>query len=295
MASTQHQDLLLKFHDWVDNKSTAPLHGSLLKAHGLFKVETSGDSSVSGQNTIATGDQASYQAEVGKALDRAIKNQEKDKIIDILASNPGNAVTSILGLAKTRTTWNPLDPDNKKNAQGFMDFVEQILRVPYFRITQSEHPTVHYEEENYDSLINKVADLYAGITEASKEKVKKSIVNLAMACTSRVNTKNTDTLFVQNSIQSANDDIVVQLEQTYMLMERSHNTGKGAPKDKYKTQVDVKVLELTFSSALWTRDAAIKLAAKFVKSWDDWLDENTTPETSKHIKFCFGKEGAEVE
>ncbi|WP_139234399.1 hypothetical protein [Kosakonia arachidis] len=78
-------------------------------------------------------------------------------------------------------------------------------------------------------------------------------------------------------------------------MERSHNTGKSAPKDKCKTQVDVKVMELTFSSALWTRDAAVKLVEKFVKSWDDWLDENTTPDTSKNIKFCFGKEGAELE
>ena len=289
MNTMPQQDILAKFNAWVENKHNEPLEGHLLKAHSLFRMENSGDSSVSGQNTIAIGDQAARQAEVGNALNQAIKDQNQSEIIDILANNPGNAVTSILGLAKTRTTWNPLDPDNSKNSQGFMDFVEQILRVPYFRITQSEHPTVNYEEENYDSLIDKVAELYEGITEVNKEKVKNSIVNLAKACTSRVNTQNTDTLFVQNSIQASNNDIVVQLEQTYMLMERSHSTGKGAPKDKYKTQVDVKVLELTFSSSLWTRDAAVKLAAKFVKSWDDWLNDNTTPDTARNVTFCFGK------
>ncbi|WP_435952935.1 hypothetical protein [Dryocola sp. BD626] len=294
MTITQQQQSLSAFNEWLENDKKVSLTGPALKAHALFEVKTSGDSSVSGQNTIATGNDAAKQAAVGQDLDKAIKDQNKNEIVDILARNPGNAVTSILGLAQSRTDWNPLDPDNAKNSKGFTDFVASILKVPFFTTTQSETKTVHYEEENYNSLIDKVVDLYDGVTDQNKEKIKLSISNLIKACTSRVNTQNTDTLFVQNTLQAANGNIVVQLQQTYMYMELDHNTGKGAPKDKYKTQIDVKVLELTFSSALWTRDAAEKLADKFVQSWDDWLNGTTTPDSAKQsrLKFCFGNGAA---
>ncbi|KHK49115.1 hypothetical protein PI87_27015 [Ralstonia sp. A12] len=211
--------------------------------------------------------------------------------MDLLTQSTANAVSSILGLSQTRSGWNPLDPTEKENAQGFQRFVEQILKVPYFNTTQAETKTVHYQESNYNSLIDKVVDLYDGVTQQDKEKIKRSIVNLAKACTSRVNQKNTQTLFVQNTMHAPGNsrNIVVQLAQTFMMMELDHRTGKGAPQDQFKTEISVRVLELTFQGDIWDRSAAEKLAAKFVQSWDDWLNDSTTPPSpqQRKIAFCF--------
>ncbi|MEH2919900.1 hypothetical protein ACFFL1_03750 [Samsonia erythrinae] len=289
MSDIQHDNTLTLFSSWLDDDKQLKLSESSMKTHRLFVLSEEGDSSVSGQNTISTGTLAPQESEQGKILDDAIARGDKNDIAKVLASSTGNAVSSILGLSQSRSGWNPLEPDKESNEKGFTLFIESLLKVPYFNTTQAESTTVHYEEENYDSLINKVVDLYDGVEERDKSKIKSSIVNLAKACTSRVNTQNTKTLFVQNTLNAYNKNIVVQLQQTFMMMERSHSSGKGAPKDKYKTEISVKVLELTFQGNIWTKDAAEKLANKFAKSWDDWLDDTSTPESdnAKNINFCF--------
>ncbi|KHN52648.1 hypothetical protein [Pectobacterium fontis] len=289
MSDIKHDNALATFSSWLDDDKNIKLSESSINTHQLFALSAEGDSSVSGQNSISTGTLASQESAQGKILDNAIARGDKDEITKVLTSSTGNAVSSILGLSQSRSGWNPLDPDNDSNSKGFTRFVESLLKVPYFNTTQSERTTVNYEEENYDSLISKVVDLYSGIEEKDKSKIKTSIVNLAKACTSRVNTKNTKTLFVQNTLNASNKNIVVQLQQTFMMMERSHTSGKGAPKDKYKTEIIVQVLELTFQGDIWTKSAAEKLAEKFAKSWDDWLNDTTTPESddAKNIKFCF--------
>ncbi|UIJ38571.1 hypothetical protein LWC08_03100 [Desulfobaculum bizertense] len=280
-----------KFDQWLDGGSSISLDTKQTEIISKFTVFGEGDSQISGQNSTATGPDAAKESQQSKEVDSAKKEGDLDKLAKLLYESKGNAVASILGLAQSRSGWNPLDPEKKNNFDGFREFVSQILRVPYFSIQQSEDSSVHYSEENYDKLIDDVAGLYDSITAADKEQIKKSVVKLAKACTSRVNTSNTDTLFVQNTMNASEDgDIIVGLEQSYMLMEYDSHSGKGAPKDKYKTDIEVKVVELLFKGSIWTPEAARKLAAKFVKSWDDWLDDTSTPETSDSgkIKFCFG-------
>ncbi len=280
------------FQDWLDQNDHVDSLKEKEHVLKLFAIPQSDtDSSVSGQNSIGAGDQAQAQSEAGVDLDKAIKDGKKDTVIEILTNSTGNAVSSILGLAQSRSNWNPLNPDSAKNQEGFQVFVSELLKVPIFNITQSSTTDVKYKEENYNSLIDKVVDLYDGIVEKDKTQIKNSIVNLAKACSSRVNTQNTKTLFVQNTLNAQKgENIVVGLQQTFMMMERSHATGKGAPKDSYKTEISVKTLELTFQSNLWNKQLATGLAGKFVKSWDDWLNGGTTPPaaTEKSIDFCFG-------
>lgn len=287
--NVNEQATLNEFCLWVDDIKQVNLHLNKLATNSLFVIPDDGDSNVSGQNTISIGSNAPAESDDGKLLDKAIQAGDNQEVVSILTNSTGNAVSSILGLAQSRTDWNPLDPDNEKNAVGFQNFVTSILKVPYFNVTQSERTTVHYEEDNYNSLIDHVVDLYDGVAGSDVGKIKKSIVDLAKACTSRVNTKNTKTLFVQNTMAATGTDIVVGLQQTFMMMEKSHESGKGAPKDHFRTEITVNVMELTFKGNLWNRSAAEKLAAKFVKSWDDWLDDTTTPQTDnvKQIDFCF--------
>ncbi|OOE48866.1 hypothetical protein [Salinivibrio kushneri] len=290
MNASDAQNLTSHFDTWLNNHQNLVSSRQQLQHSTLFAAPRDGDSTVSGQNTIGAGKNAKTESAQGKKLDDAINAGNHSEIVDLLTESTGNAVSSILGLAQSRTGWNPLDPDNDKNAEGFQEFVSSILKVPFFNVTQSERTTVHYEEENYNSLIDKVVGLYDGITEQDVPLIKNSIVNLAKACTSRVNTQNTKTLFVQNTMNATGTDIVVGIQQTFMMMERSHSSGKGAPKDHYKTEITVNVMELTFKGGLWNKSAAEKLADKFVKSWDDWLDGTTTPASpsADQTQFCFG-------
>ncbi|WP_413111872.1 hypothetical protein [Thaumasiovibrio sp. DFM-14] len=289
MTANQQTPLAL-FDYWLDDHKQLTLSAAQLTTHSLFLAADEGDSNVSGQNSIGAGPNAAAEAQQGKQMDQAIAAGNLDEAIRILTASTGNAVSSILGLAQSRTGWNPLDPDNAQNAAGFENFVGSLLKVPYFNVTQSERTTVHYEESNYNSLIDKVVSLYDGVMASDVGAIKKSIVDLAQACTSRVNTQNTKTLFVQNTINAAGQNIVVGIQQTFMMMERSHSSGKGAPKDQYKTEITVNTMELTFQGNLWNASAAEKLANKFVKSWDDWLDGSTTPPAKgqENVVFCFG-------
>ncbi len=68
-----------------------------------------------------------------------------------------------------------------------------------------------------------------------------------------------------------------------------HRTGKGAPQDKFRTEIEVNILELTFKSDIWERSTAEKLANKFIESWDDWLNDTKTPPSphQRNVVFCF--------
>ncbi len=283
------------FVSWLDQQENTSRAATAQQTLSRLTIPSgpslAGGSSVSGQNSVAMGNGAPEASRQGQALDVAIEKGDKKTIVDLLTESTANAVSSILGLSQTRSGWNPLDPNSAQNAQGFQRFVEQILKVPYFNTTQAETKKVHYQESNYNSLIDKVVDLYDGVTEQDKDKIKRSIVNLAKACTSRVNQKNTNTLFVQNSLHAPGNsrDIVVQLAQTFMEMELDHRTGKGAPQDKFRTEIEVNILELTFKGDIWERSAAEKLANKFIESWDDWLNDTTTPPSphQRNVVFCF--------
>ncbi|CAA2931257.1 hypothetical protein ARSQ2_02409 [Arsenophonus endosymbiont of Bemisia tabaci Q2] len=53
---------------------------------------------------------------------------------------------------------------------------------------------VNYQYENYNDLIDKVVNIFEGISGFDKNKIKKSVTDLAKAALSHAELKNTDTI-----------------------------------------------------------------------------------------------------
>lgn len=281
------------FTSWLENPQSlvdSSEHGEFLQSLAVSSAEPV-EQTIAAQNSVPIGDAAPSEAAQGDALNQAKADGDTKKLAEILAASAGNAVTSMLGLAQSSSGWNPQDPDAAKNQQNFTKLIGILLANPLMVIKQRDTKSVHYQESNYNSLIDKVVDLYDGIAGDDIGKIKNSIANLAKASTSRVNTSNTSSLFVQNTLNAAeSSDIVIMFQSSTMMMEYSHSSGKGAPKDTYKTEIDVTTIELHFNSAAWTPGMAESLAKKFTQAWDDWLNGTTTPDAPNQadIEFCFG-------
>ncbi|PCS22318.1 hypothetical protein [Candidatus Enterovibrio escicola] len=281
-----------QFDTWLSDVKELRVPKELMPVRNNFVLsDLFSDSTVTGQNSIGCGIDANEQSKQGKLVDEAKERGDLVELTNLLASSTGNAVSSILGLAQSRTDWNPQDPCNINNPNGFIKFIEKLLTMPYFLAAKSEKTGVHYDNNNYDSLINNIVDLYTGLTESDKTLVKSSVISLAKACTSRVNTKNTKTLFIQQTLDASDRNIVVRIHQTFMIMEYDKQNNKGCPTSHFGTDLDVNVLELTFQGNLWSKEAAKKLANVFVQSWDDWLQYTTTPslDEKQPKKYCFDK------
>jgi len=227
-----------------------------------------------------------------KGLELSDSESSVDKKAKILFESPANAATTMLGLAQSVNKWDPdkTDGDNNlKKYQAFMDFVQDC---PFFNFGEVTEDIVHYEEENYKSLIQPLTNIVTQGLEGNPLGVADSIKNLADACTSRVNTTNTHSSMTQNVVNVEKDQNVVRirLNYTYMTMERTHSSGKGSPSDTFKSTFVVKSRTAIFDSDIWTLEDAKDLAGEQTSSWKLWVKKATTPVTSDATaKSCIPK------
>ncbi|EEI9684308.1 hypothetical protein C8862_004755, partial [Salmonella enterica] len=135
--------IICDVESWLDSNSVNSLSICL---NGL---DTADSTNITGGSAVLTGSAAEEERKTGKKLSLIT---DIDELAEKLVSSPANFVTTVMGIAQSRSGWKPLEPECAGNAENFKKYIDQIMKFPLMVVTKTDTTNVTYSEGNYDSL-----------------------------------------------------------------------------------------------------------------------------------------------
>lgn len=196
-----------------------------------------------------------------------------------LVKSPANALAMMTTMAMTAAGYDATKPNLKGNVNAYATYTNIMKDHPLLMISQDKAIDINYQYENYNDLIDRTVDLYEGIAGFDKNKIKKSVTDLAKAALSHAEQKNTDTTFTQGVIDSrSRDDLKFYINTSNIELERkSGGNGKNAPTDKFKSRIQINNLVMTFHTYALDLQMAEMILGDTRNDLKCWLCRVKTP------------------
>lgn len=196
-----------------------------------------------------------------------------------LLKSPANALAIMSTMAMTSAGYNATKPNLNGNVNAYATYTNLMREHLLLIISQDKSLDINYQYENYNDLIDRIVNVYDGITGFDKNKIKKSVTDLAKAALSHAELKNTDTKFTQDVIVSKSiNDLNFYINTSNIELERkSGGDGKNAPTDKYKSRVQLHNLVMAFHSHMLDLEVAEMIVGEIKNDLKCWLCQVKTP------------------
>lgn len=202
--------------------------------------------------------------------------------------SPIVGLTTILDIARIVSNYNPALPTDQENDEtkkarviAYNQYITKVLQNPLMHLKSNYEKKYTKRTSNWKTAIEEISNLYDGITEKDKEKIKNSLQALAEAASSRSNKANTENIFAQNIIVCKDEEIEFCIYSSSVTM--LYSGGKNTVR-----QVDFTLNEthIRFTKELWSRYSD-KVLDKHLALIDDWLLGISTPNSDKTTLACF--------
>lgn len=186
-------------------------------------------------------------------------------------NNPILGAVNVAQMARIAAGYNPTDLSNAgATSAEYQDFLKRLVTCPLYSIKMTDHLSVKRESSDWDSVITSIADTFEGIADKDKGQIVNGLKSLAQAASSKMETTEKESLFVQNAI---NVDGVISLYIYSASTSFYEKKGKGY--DTKSNEFDVVRLRMEFQTALWP-DYWEKIKKRFDGTVDDWISDNST-------------------
>lgn len=229
-------------------------------------------------NPLITGTSMQKAAKTDEELMNAVETSEEEGR-EIYKKAPLNGCLSVMTMARNMAKFDPTNIDDEKGKEKFLAYGNKLQSAPFFFLRSSEVSHMEHKEEDWNATVNRIVDLYEGISSSDKEAVKNSIAALASAAMSKSGTRETKNLFVQSTIEySKNINVFIYWSYITMQYEKGKSTS-------LQSEVDVYKMKLEFDSVMWPSYSDI-IYSEGIKSIEKWMEENTV-KSDKLEKVCF--------
>lgn len=228
--------------------------------------------------SIMVGSQMEEARQRDKELQEAMKTNETAE--EAFKKAPLNGCLSVMTMARTKAGFVPTDIDDTEGQKKFMQYSKNLQSAPFFHLEMSDVSHVEHKESSWKGIIDKIVDLYEGISAEDKNKIANSIAALADAATSKAGTSQTKNLFIQSTIDYGHEiEVYVYWSNISMVYESGKSTSK-------QSTIDITKMLLQFDKDMWPYYAGMVLKYN-VSFIEEWLKQNSV-ETKESIKrICF--------
>lgn len=246
----------------------------------LTTVSPEQSTNIASSSALITG-KCDY-VEIDKKMKAAI-DDDPDKAIEQFKKYPILGCTTVLDMARVASGYDPNGNMDDANKTKYQDYVNRVLKCPFFHLVMNEHQTFNREESSWSDAIDQISNLFSGVTAKDKEKISQSIKNLANAVSSKSNTKQGTSLFSVSALNSDEHTVEAYIYSSNISMIESKSKGS----DSKQTEVDIYKTNLSFDTEMWQYYAK-KVFEKHFKLIEDWLDDNTTEPGDEKTNLCIG-------
>ncbi|MBE6050193.1 MAG: hypothetical protein E7214_05885 [Clostridium sp.] len=220
----------------------------------------------------------------GKTNSSALTPTETKSILEIFKENPTSGFTSIIDFIFKGYNIDPTKGLSGYKINTLLNAINKLSSCPL--ITLSHSDTIHYDRKSKDwnTSINDIVNYYVGVSTEDKARIRSSLISITSAAISHKKTEQSDNLFLQGSL-------IVEKDYIYLWIFNSNvrvvaNKKKGGT--VVQTVFDITRNQFKFSVENWNKNYAEIMMKEHIKSMDDWLNDNCTPEGSNTVALtCF--------
>lgn len=239
-------------------------------------------------NALITGKAIEKAKEQGKTIQKLVSENNSD-YYNVLGDSPSNGLTTIINIASAKAGWSPINPNQDEASHKFLQYTNILAKNPFLHVKASKAYSMKYQKSDYDSLIDSVSSLIKSAIKNDTNDILDSVKEIAKTALTNMNNKETTTLFNQNVI-TVDSDAIVELYMYYSTVsfEVEHHSGKHAPSDKYKSEINISSAVYSFQAANWTAEVAKLFKKEQISVLEQWIKNNKTEENkNKTVNFCF--------
>jgi len=193
-----------------------------------------------------------------------------DAMLQAFKNSPATGCTTVMDMARINAGFNPVQSLQEGNYNAFINYVNTLIQSPFFEAYPPSNEQYQKRNEDWNSVVNGIANYYQGITEADRNRIRMSLYRLIEAAKSRHDNWQSQTLFVQKTVQVNNDNIIVFIYQSNVTL-----IEHGGKNTSTETFFNVTKIILRFYVEHWEKYAKYVMN-KHIKLVRDWLDENST-------------------
>ncbi len=196
------------------------------------------------------------------------------------AETPGTAPISVfdgmqtaVNLCRTKSQFNPLDPENYGNKEHFLLFTQYISSMPFVTLQWAQTTNIKQKSHNADTLIDSFVSGFQGIAEKDKDAIVESVRHLVSAALSYSDQTEKQSNFAQNLLQvDSAGNVVFNLYSSTFEIHSSEHKGNIT----FQSEYSLSQASYTLSPSTWEQVKA-SFAEQLKVSVDDWLNDMKTP------------------
>jgi hypothetical protein len=234
-----------------------------------------------GQPVVSNGKLVGPNAQAALNQDWVIQQARasgnSDQLHQALQAGPATGCAMVLTLAMQASGFNPADPANAGNFNGFQNYSSEVLQCPVFSqmIRDAVQPGM---SGDWGSVVNQILSLYVGIAPNDLQHIQSGLMSMAQAASSNPSTVQTQNLFVQNTLNAGNQLIVYMYQSVVRMVTNVQSGGKHSP-DTVTNNAGMQLFRtvLAFNTGAWPAYAHV-IMDKTTASLNDWLNNTTTPQ-----------------
>ncbi len=221
-----------------------------------------------------------------KDTDAAIKaaiNNDRAEALRLFKASPLSGCTTVLDMARIASGYDPNIGMSGANQDNYRKYLGRVLNCPLFHLKLNTCDEYNRKETSWDEAISQIADLFTGVADKDKEKIKQSIKNLTNAVTSNYNTRQGTSIFSVSTLNTDKNNVEAYIYYSNISMCESKSKGsdcKQSTLNIFKTYLD-------FRSDLWSVYAE-KIFDMHYKAVDDWLNDNSSKQGDLKANLCIG-------
>ncbi len=241
-------------------------------------VAAGGITSVNASSLIVGAD-AAHALELDHSV-VAAQRQGFDALVTAFGQSPLTGCTSVMDLALSGSGWNPLDPRQTGNHDGFARYVSIIAATPFFDrppgFVRNSLDLRNYR--NPPALVGGIAALLSDITETDKRRVVNAILDMTHAVfNGNGDTRSAQaTLFVQHAVAVNAGKIAVNLYWSQAMMHYERHSSKTSVSVETQSVFNVERVSLSFPTVNWLQYAEA-VARRKVTDVQTWLTRTAAP------------------
>lgn len=196
------------------------------------------------------------------------------------ASTPGTAPISVfdgmqtaVNLCRTKSQFNPLDPENYGNKEHFLLFTQYISSMPFVTLQWAQTTDIKQQSHNADVLIDSFVGGFKGIADKDKDAIINSVKSLVSAALSYSDQTEKESNFAQNLLQvDGEGNVLFNLYSSTFEIKSSSHKGNIT----FQSEYTLAQASYTLSPSSW--ELVKESFAKQLKvTVDDWLNDMKTP------------------
>lgn len=232
-------------------------------------------------SAVVVGDNKYWEtdSEIKTALDK----KNRDEALKIFKANPLSGCTTILDMARITSGYDPNGDITEANKDNYLEYLKKVYSCPLIHLNTNMRETYNRKETSWEDAISQIAELFTGIADSNKDKIKRSIKNLANAAASHSNTAQGTSIFSVSAINTSKNNVEIYIYHSNISL--CENKSKGS--DCKQTSIDIIKAYCEFRSDMWATYAEM-IFNKHYEAVNNWINDNSTQNGDVKTNLCVG-------